>query len=107
MTELMEGLEIDSMRMLANLEATQGLIFSERVAMLLASRLGKASAHEVLETASRKAAKEKRHLKDVLLEDAKVRGQFPESELAKLFEPLGYIGMADEFVSRVVKRSQE
>ena len=50
MTELIEGLEIDAARMLANLEATQGLIFSERVAMLLASRLGKAVAHDVLES---------------------------------------------------------
>ena len=55
--------------------------------------------------ASRLAVKEKRHLKHVLLALAdKVRSQFPESEIAKLFEPLGYMGMADEFVTRVVKR---
>jgi len=107
MMSLLEGLEINTGRMLSNLEATRGLIYSESVSMLLASRIGKAAAHQLLETASQQAIKDNRHLKDVLLEDATVRAHFANNDIAKLFDPLSYIGMANEFIARTIKTFKE
>ena len=107
MMTLMPSLEIDKSRMLANLEATRGLIYSESVSMLFAARLGKTKAHELLEKASQQAIKENKHLKEILLEDATVRAHFANSDIAKLFDPLSYIGMANEFITRTIKTVKE
>ncbi len=107
MMTLMEGLEINAGRMLANLEATRGLVYAESASMLLAGRLGKETAHELLQKASNQATKENRHLRDVLLEDATVRAHFPNSAIVKLFDPLLYLGMANEFITRTIKTVKE
>lgn len=107
MTELMSGLEINSERMLKNLDVTHGLIYAESAAMLLATRMGKAAAHALLEKASGRAVKEKRHLRDVLLEDAQMRAHFANGDIAKLFEPRANAGAADEWIARAIKTYKE
>ncbi len=107
MTALISGLEIDSERMLANLGVTQGLVYAESAAMLLATRIGKEAAHELVEKASGRAVKDKKHLRDVLMEEAQVRAHFANSDIAKLFEPLAYLGMADEFITRAIGSFEE
>jgi 3-carboxy-cis,cis-muconate cycloisomerase len=101
--DTMEGLELDPARMRANLETTHGLIFAEAVTMALAEKLGKAQAHELVEHASRRAAKEQRHLRDLLGADATVTAHLSPAELDRLFEPDGYLGVAQAFIDRVVQ----
>jgi 3-carboxy-cis,cis-muconate cycloisomerase len=48
MAEVVEGLTIDSDRMRANIDATQGAVFSEKAMMLLASEVGRDKAHEAV-----------------------------------------------------------
>jgi 3-carboxy-cis,cis-muconate cycloisomerase len=100
--EIAEGLEIDSERMRANLEATRGLIMAEAVAFALAAKIGKQEAHRIVEEVSRKAAAAKRDLQDVLREDDRVKLSLSVGELAKLFEPMGYQGAAQTFIDRIV-----
>lgn len=47
--ELLEGLEVDTNRMLQNLELTRGLIYAEQVSLALAAQMGKAAAHALVE----------------------------------------------------------
>src|SRR4029078_1784336 len=54
--DIAEGLEVDSARMRANLDATGGLIMAEAVAMRLAKKIGRLEAHHLVQAASRKAA---------------------------------------------------
>ncbi len=49
---LAEGLEIDSARMRRNIDLTQGLIFADAAAGLLAGSLGRAAAHHHVEEAA-------------------------------------------------------
>ncbi len=79
------------------------MIYAESAAMLLATRLGKSAAHELIERASLQATKENKHLREVLNENPKVRAHFANSDIAKLFDPLAYTGMADEFITRTLK----
>ncbi len=65
--DIAEGLEVDGERMRANLASTHGLIMAETVAFALGTKLGKQTAHRLVEEASRKAAASKRDLQDVLL----------------------------------------
>ena len=60
------------MRMRVNLDVTDGLIMAEAVTMALAEKIGKSDAHHLIEAASKKAVKDKKHLRDVLTADAKI-----------------------------------
>jgi 3-carboxy-cis,cis-muconate cycloisomerase len=96
------GLEVDSERMRVNLAETRGLVMAEAVAFALAAKLGKQEAHRIVEEASRKAAAAKRDLAEVVGKDDRVTQHLSASELAKLFEPMSYHGVAQTFIDRMV-----
>jgi 3-carboxy-cis,cis-muconate cycloisomerase len=104
--EIVPGLEIDAGRMRRNLEVTQGLIYAEAVTMALSEKMGRSAAHQLVEAACRKAQKEKRHLREVLWGDAQVTGHLSEDALDGLFDPRKYLGVAEEFVDRVIDASR-
>lgn len=100
--DIAEGLEVDAARMRQNLDATNGLIMAEAVAMRLAEKIGKSDAHHLVEAASKKAVKDKKHLRDVLCADAKVTAQLGTDEIAKLFEPMAYQGASQALIDRLL-----
>jgi 3-carboxy-cis,cis-muconate cycloisomerase len=102
MAETVPGLEIDAARMRENLEVTQGLIYAEAVTMALSDKLGRAAAHQVVEGACARAREQKKHLREVLSQDERVKALLPASELDGLFDARKYLGAAEEFVDRVV-----
>jgi 3-carboxy-cis,cis-muconate cycloisomerase len=97
-----ESLEIDSERMRANLGATRGQIMAEAVGVALAGKLGRQEAYRIIEEAIRKASSTKRDLQDVLGEDDRVKRCLSIGELAKLFEPMAYQGVAQTLIERIV-----
>lgn len=99
--ELAEGLVVDAERMRANLDLTHGLIMAEAVTMALAGKLGRLAAHEKVGKACTAAIAEKRHLSDVLGEDAEVAEALGADGLQRLFDPAGYTGDAAAFVDAV------
>src|SRR5439155_27110091 len=61
------GLVVDPERMQANLESLQGLVFSERLARLIARDTDRARAQALVDDWCAVAVQERRHLKDVTL----------------------------------------
>ena len=102
MTEAVEGLSVDEPRMRANIQATLGNIFAERVMMLLGATLGRDVAHKLLEESTRRSASEQRRLVEVLAEMPEVTRIIPAATLAKLDSPEGYLGVAATFQKRLV-----
>ena len=100
--EIAEGLEVDATRMRANLEATGGAIMAEAVMIALGRKLGRLEAHHVVEEATRKASAEHRHLEEVLSEDERVTAYLKPDELERLFDPLAYQGVAQDFIDRQI-----
>ncbi|MGL5117288.1 MAG: lyase family protein, partial [Beijerinckiaceae bacterium] len=98
MQTLLEGLEVDTERMRANLELTNGLIMAERITFALAPTLGKAKAKSFMEAACARAVGEKRHLKDVLRDTPKASAL----DLDALFDPSTYLGASDVFIDRIL-----
>ena len=66
MAEVAEGLVVDTERMRANIDATRGAIFAERVMMLLGASMGRDVAHKLLAEATHQSIQQKRRLMDVL-----------------------------------------
>ena len=99
-------LEVDVQRMRKNLDLTQGLIFTEAVSMALGEKIGRARAHEIVQTACATARKEKRDLRTILSADRKVGAKLSTRDLDRLFDPRNYLGAAEEYVCRVVAASR-
>jgi 3-carboxy-cis,cis-muconate cycloisomerase len=105
--ETASGLEVDEVRMKSNLEATNGLALSEAVSSALAAFTGRSDAHDLLESASRQAIDQKKHLRDVLQSIPEIRKHISDSELDSLFDPKNYLGSTHRFIERVLNSVYE
>lgn len=102
MRDVIEGLVVDTARMRANMDATQGLVMAEPVALALASHIGRAQAHEIVEAACHTSLAERRSLLQVLQSNKAVTDVLSADSLAALFDPLAYVGESAAFVERVL-----
>jgi 3-carboxy-cis,cis-muconate cycloisomerase len=105
--DIAEGLEVDVARMRVNLDATGGLIMAEAITFALAEKIGKSEAHHLLEAASKRAVAEKKDLRDVLAGDPKVTAHLNADKLTKLFEPMGYQGVSQALIDRLLASLEE
>jgi 3-carboxy-cis,cis-muconate cycloisomerase len=78
---------------------------AEAVSYALADKLGRIEAHRLVQELSHQAAKEKRHLKELLLGNLRVKSLMSSAEVEKLFIPLTYQGSAQVFIDRLVMSS--
>ena len=100
--EIAQGLETDAERMRANLDAGQGLIMADAATMALGAKVGPQEAKRIVEEASKQAIASKRHLNSILAEDARVTAHMTPGELARLFELMGYQGVAQTYIDRLI-----
>ncbi|EJL07929.1 3-carboxy-cis,cis-muconate cycloisomerase [Pseudomonas chlororaphis] len=97
-----DGLEVDAARMARNLDLTQGLVLAEAVSIALAQRLGRETAHHLLEQCCKRAVAEQRHLRVVLGDEPQVTAELSATELDRLLDPAHYLGQAHAWVERAV-----
>ncbi len=105
LTTAVADLEIDVERMRQNLDVTHGLIFAEAVAMALAEKMPRSEAHELVQLACKRAQSERRELRSVLAQDSIIKSNLSDAELDRLFTPANYLGVADQFLDRVLASS--
>jgi 3-carboxy-cis,cis-muconate cycloisomerase len=103
LADIVPRLEIDVERMRQNLNLTKGLIFAEAITGALGEKISRAQARELLDAASQRAIKEKRHLRDAINDDQKIAEHFSADDLDKLFDARNYSGMSSEFIDRVIE----
>ncbi|MGE7959342.1 3-carboxy-cis,cis-muconate cycloisomerase [Pseudomonas sp. NPDC089530] len=97
-----DGLEVDAARMARNLDLTQGLVLAEAVSIALAQRLGRETAHHLLEQCCKRAVAEQRHLRAVLGDEPQVTAELSAAQLDRLLDPAHYLGQAQTWVERAV-----
>lgn len=95
--ELIEGLEVNDKRMLANLELTKGLIYAENVSLALAPKMGKTQAHELIEKVCKQAITHQKHLKEILSEMS-----LDLPNLDELFMPANSIGNSLDIIDEIL-----
>ena len=100
--EVTEGLEVYPGRMRENLEETGGLLLAENVTTVAAEHLGRLKAHDLVETACRRALKAGKPLREELVEDEEIGAVLSEAEIDAALDPAGYLGSAREFVDGVL-----
>ncbi len=99
---LVAGLEVDPVRMRANLDLTRGLIVSEAVMMGLGPHLGRQRAHDLVYDICRAVIATGRPFLDLLAENPEIKPHMDRAALAKLVDPANYLGLAGVMVDRVL-----
>jgi 3-carboxy-cis,cis-muconate cycloisomerase len=93
----LDGLVVDTARMAANLEASNGLILAEAASFALAGHMPRPEAQALVKAACAEAAESGRHLMDVLAEMSEA-----PLDWAGLKDPAGYLGAADALIDRIL-----
>jgi 3-carboxy-cis,cis-muconate cycloisomerase len=102
MAGVCEGLKVDAVAMLANIERSKGLLFAESLSVALAATLGKSGAHRITQALCEKSALAGMHLRQVAAQDPGVREALDEAALARAFDPAHAMGAAGEMTDRAV-----
>ena len=100
--DVLAGLKVHADRMRANLDLTHGLLMSESVAVALAESLGRPRAQELVEAAARRAAREQRELRHVLLDMPEVTGAMGPDEFDRALAPENYLGATSQLIDRAL-----
>ncbi|MFF1412280.1 3-carboxy-cis,cis-muconate cycloisomerase [Streptomyces sp. NPDC058289] len=103
--ELVEGLVVRPERMRENLMLTGSQVVSERVSAVLAPRIGKAEAKELLTRASAEADRTGGSLADILGALPKVKRHLTDAQIVRLLDPAGYTGAAPALVDQELARA--
>ena len=102
MTAVVEGLDVDPARMRTNLDLTRGQILAEAAQMALAVHVGKNVAHTLVAEIGKRAMAGGDALGDALKADVRVTRWLDAGAIDQLMDPANYLGMAGEFVDRVL-----
>lgn len=96
LTEVIIGLVIHEDRMLNNMELTRGLLFSQRVMLLLVEKgLSRESAYNIVQENSMRTWDEDGDFRSLLKGDSRVMDLVSDSELSELFDYNNYTKYID------------
>ena len=90
--------------MRANIDLTNGLVMSEAVMMGLGPYIGREYAHDLVYDLCRKAIKSRRPFLDILCDHPEINRHLDRAALARLCDPVNYLGQAGVMVDRVLSR---
>lgn len=99
---VLQGLEVDAVRMRANMDITHGLVMSESVMMGLGPYIGREYAHDVVYDLCRQALREQRPLIDILEAHPEINAHLNRAQLEALCNPINHLGQAGVMVDRVL-----
>lgn len=101
-TEIVNGMVVYPERMRRNIERTQGVFCSQRIMLKLIEKgWGRDEAYSVVQSAAFKALEEERHMKEVLLEDERVRSSLSEEEIDECFDYRHFVRHVDLIFERM------
>ncbi|HEX8732255.1 MAG TPA: 3-carboxy-cis,cis-muconate cycloisomerase [Ktedonobacterales bacterium] len=100
--DALDGLEVDTAAMRANLDRSHGLIMAEALTMALAPQVGRPEAFRLVRTATERARTTGAELRDVALADAAISAALSAEAITQAFDPAGYLGSADHFIDRAL-----
>ena len=100
-TRILDGLEVDTDRMQANLDAQRGYVLSEPVMRALADRVGKHTAHRIVYEAALAGRNSDIDLRTALRSDSRL-AEIGDDELDDLLDPTRALGSIPRFIDTVL-----
>jgi 3-carboxy-cis,cis-muconate cycloisomerase len=99
---ILAGLEVDTQKMRANIDLTQGLVMSEAVMMGLGPYMGREYAHDLVYDLCRETLKQNRPLIELLAEHPEISKHVSRAKLEEFMDPANNLGQAGVMVDRVL-----
>lgn len=100
-------LQVDPVRMSANLNLTGGLIMAESLTMALAQHIGKPEAYRIVQTVCKQVTTSGKNLHQIALENEQVHHILSSADLDRVLDPTGYLGSTDTFINRALAAFRE
>src|SRR5438094_1655990 len=99
---IVEGLEVDTVRMAENLELSHGVVYSQRVLLKLTDAgLPRQTAYEIVQKNAMRAWKERRSFFEFIAADPKVTEHLTADELKSCFDPAFFLKNVDAIFKRL------
>jgi 3-carboxy-cis,cis-muconate cycloisomerase len=104
---LLAELEVDPERMRANLELSDGLVMAEALATALGASLGRATAQELAQAASRLAVADRTSLAQAAAQMPEIVDALGQEGIAAALEPGAYLGVTEQLIERALAAHRE
>jgi len=104
---LLKGLEIHEQKINKNLHLLKGMLFSEALMLYLGRKIGKQTAHHVIQNAVMESIAKNSNFKDLLLNIPEVKDHVTSEELDQIMDYDKHIGKSIELVKMVVHKSKK
>ncbi len=101
------GLQVDAERMSTNLALTKGLVMAESLTMTLATHMGKAEAHHIVQTVCEQVVKSGITLRQAAMADKRVSSILSTEDIDHALAPGSYLGSTDTFIERALASYRE
>ncbi|MBI4311021.1 MAG: adenylosuccinate lyase [Chloroflexi bacterium] len=99
--QIMQGLRVYPDRMMANIESTRGIIFSQRVLLALVEKgLSREKAYDISQKGAMRAWDEQKDFRQIMRDDPEVAVRLPGRALEDLFDYRYYVQHVDETFKR-------
>lgn len=102
LAEIAEGLEVDAERMRSNLDATNEVVFSERLSTALLPQIGRVESQELVARLVTQSIEQGQLLSLVAAEDASVNAALDADELKNVFDISKALGSSPELMDRLL-----
>ncbi|MBR7158079.1 MAG: adenylosuccinate lyase [Alphaproteobacteria bacterium] len=103
LAEVLNGMQVNKERMLANINLQKGLVYSQRVLLALVDKgMLRDNAYKLVQGAAMKVWHGEGNFQDILLQDTQVTDILSPDEIAELFNPAYYIRNIDAVFKRVL-----
>jgi 3-carboxy-cis,cis-muconate cycloisomerase len=103
MVEVAEGLEVKPSKMLRNLEATNEVVFSERLSAALLPQLGRMEARELVAQLVEVSVEKNRKLSEVASNHRAVQSCLSSELIEDVFDVNKALGSSAEWMDRLLK----
>jgi adenylosuccinate lyase len=101
-TGIVNGLVVHPKRMLANMELTFGVVFSQRVLLALVDKgMSRQKAYPLVQHAGHLALDERRPFRETIVEQPEVTAHISEAELTEIFDYAYYVREVDKSFVRM------
>lgn len=104
--ELTRTLQVNQIRLRKNADINCGLDNSEYVMMMVASKIGKDKAHELMYDKAMKAELEGKDYLAVLMEDDTLTSMFAADELKAIIDPANYTGLCSVIAKEMAQKAE-
>ena len=101
LTGVIKDLVVHEDRMLANMELTRGLLFSQKTMLLLVEKgLSREKAYQIVQENSAKTLDEGQDFRESITADKRVTGLISEQDISKLFDYNNYTKYVDDIYTK-------